>query len=70
MKSFTALFISSLIYLMFYWILQKCLEKPRRNVEIDEMFFTYKIEKKNRKNLLEYEEKRPFAINSYDAQSE
>ncbi len=55
---------------MFYWILQKCLEKPRRNVEIDEMFFTYKIEKKNRKNLLEYEEKRPFAINSYDAQSE
>jgi hypothetical protein len=40
---------------------------PRRNVEIDEMFYTYKVNKKNRKSLLANEEMREGAINSYES---
>lgn len=67
MKSFYALIISAIIYLIFYGILWRYLNMPRRNVEIDEMFYTYKVKKKNRRSLLANEEMREGAINSYES---
>lgn len=69
MKSFVALMFASLFYLILFIFLHVCLSKTRKNVELDEMFYTYKFDKKNKKKLLENEGGRTMVINSCDSSS-